>query len=159
MKKRCLGMRRGFWGVQVKCATPRPNGKYNASGCSHKFKYTKNETDFLAAWVIRENIWYIVPVEAFEGRDRLHFYPGAKLKRGENKLERIARRGACWRVRRRRGDGRIFRSCAGAGNCRCGARRVRAVGNRLAISRQLSVVICQSRSAGSLFVRVLKTDD
>ncbi len=47
--------------------------------------YTKDDIDFIAAHLIQENIWYIVPVEAFGGRARLTLTPRA---RGKNKYEK-----------------------------------------------------------------------
>lgn len=83
-----VGVERGFWRVQVKCAYRRREGEYEARGAGTKLGYTKNEIDFLAAWAVQKNIWYIVPIEAFEGHKRLHFHPGRRLRRGENRLEK-----------------------------------------------------------------------
>ena len=77
-----VGMGRGFWRVQVKRATPDRPGEYLAKAASHGRPYTKGEVDFIAAHVVDENIWYIVPVEAFEGRLSLYLHPrpGSKAK-------------------------------------------------------------------------------
>lgn len=76
---------RGFWRVQVKCATSYFRGQYvvKAGGDSHN--YTKDDIDFLAAHIVPENIWYIVPIEAFKGKTMLHFCPH---KTGKAKYER-----------------------------------------------------------------------
>jgi PD-(D/E)XK endonuclease len=76
---------RGFWRVQVKCASSYLRGQYvvKAGGDSHN--YTKDDIDFLAAHAIPENIWYIVPIEAFEGKSMLHFCPHGT---GKAKYER-----------------------------------------------------------------------
>lgn len=88
-----LGMGQGFWRVQVKCAHSKSggsSGSYQAPtmGSGSKEYYSKNEIDFLAAWVVQRNIWYIVPVEAFEGVTSIGFYPGKKLRRPGNRMER-----------------------------------------------------------------------
>lgn len=83
-----VGMGRGFWRVQVKCAYAARWGQYRAIAAGSRSYYSKDEIDFLAAWVVPKNLWYIVPVEAFEGMKILTFHPGKRLRRGENKLDR-----------------------------------------------------------------------
>ena len=70
-----VGMRREFWRVQVKCASYYQGHAYRIKGRSRAKKYTKEEIDFLAAHVVPENVWYIVPVEAFADMSSLHFNP------------------------------------------------------------------------------------
>lgn len=82
-----VGFGRGFWRVQVKCAYRGRTG-YEAMATSTTSAYTKDDIDFFAAWVVQENIWYIVPVEAGEGYRWLHFHPGAPGQRGESRLEK-----------------------------------------------------------------------
>ena len=68
-----VAMGRDFWRVQVKCAHRGKDGCYYA-GCGRR-AYSKNNIDFVAAHLVAPNIWYIVPVEACEGRRGLHFGP------------------------------------------------------------------------------------
>jgi hypothetical protein len=70
-----VGSGRHFWRVQVKCATCYRRGQYlvKAGGDSHN--YTADDIDFLAAHVVPENIWYIIPIDAFEGHTMLHLCP------------------------------------------------------------------------------------
>jgi PD-(D/E)XK endonuclease len=70
-----VGMGHGFWRVQVKRAPYSRQGQYvaRAGGCSGH--YTKDNIDFIAAHLLQEDIWYLVPVEAFQGRKMLHFHP------------------------------------------------------------------------------------
>ncbi len=77
-----VGIRRGFWRVQVKRAPYLRQGQYVANAKGNSRLYTKDDIDFIAAHLIQENIWYIVPIEAFEGRTMLHFNPklGSKSK-------------------------------------------------------------------------------
>ena len=75
-----VGMGRGFWRVQVKRATRHHRGQYHARSGGHRGHYTKDTIDFIAAYVAQENIWYIVPVEAFAGRTALHFNPHGRHK-------------------------------------------------------------------------------
>jgi hypothetical protein len=79
-----VGMGRGFWRVQVKRAS-QDGRKYEARAGGRARYYTKDDIDFIAAHLIQENIWYIVPVEAFEGRTTLTFNPRSRRK---NKYEK-----------------------------------------------------------------------
>jgi len=75
-----VGMGRGFWRVQVKRATHDGHGQYHSRSGGRLGRYTKDTIDFIAAHVVQENIWYIVPVEAFAGRGSLHFSPRSRRK-------------------------------------------------------------------------------
>ena len=75
-----VGMGRGFWRVQVKRATQHGHGQYQAKSGGRRGHYTKDTIDFIAAHVVQEDIWYIVPVEAFAGRAILHFNPHGRRK-------------------------------------------------------------------------------
>jgi hypothetical protein len=75
-----VGMGRGFWRVQVKRAPYLRQGQYVAQAGGHSGNYTKEDIDFIAAHVIQQNLWYIVPIEAFEGRTMLHFHPKPQSK-------------------------------------------------------------------------------
>jgi hypothetical protein len=75
-----VGMGRGFWRVQVKHAT-RSRGEYVTKAGGGSSLYTKHGIDFIAAHLTLENIWYIVPIEAFEGRSTLQFNPRTRGKR------------------------------------------------------------------------------
>jgi hypothetical protein len=70
-----IGFGRGFWRVQVKRAPYLRQGQYVARAASHTRIYTKDDIDFIAAHLMQENLWYIVPIEAFEGVATLHFHP------------------------------------------------------------------------------------
>jgi len=70
-----VGMGPGFWRIQVKRAPYHCRGQYQARAGGSRGRYTKENIDFMAAHVAQENVWYIVPVEAFQGRAALHFNP------------------------------------------------------------------------------------
>lgn len=76
---------RTFWRVQVKCANCYHRGQYLVRSRGDTHIYTKDDIDFLAAHIVPENIWYIVPIEAFAGRTMLHFCPHGT---GKAKYER-----------------------------------------------------------------------
>ena len=70
-----VGSGHAFWRVQVKCATACRLGQYVVRGGGENYNYTKDDIDFLAAHIVPENVWYIVPIEAFLGCAMLHFSP------------------------------------------------------------------------------------
>jgi len=54
--------------------------------------YTLDDIDFLAAYVIKKNLWYVVPADAFIPRVTVHFNYGPK---SQGMLKSIGRPGAC----------------------------------------------------------------
>ncbi len=70
--------------VQVKSVGVAERGAYRISagkGHSSKRAYTKKELDVLAAYVIPEDTWYLIPVEAFTPVKSIHLCPGRKSRR------------------------------------------------------------------------------
>ena len=65
----------GFWRVQVKSTQRCAESRYRVKAAGWKATYTRDEIDFLVAWVIPEDLWYVVPIQAFASRKRLRFYP------------------------------------------------------------------------------------
>ncbi len=65
----------GFWRVQVKCAACYHRGQYLVKAGGDAGNYTADDIDFLAAHAIPENIWYIIPIEAFAGVTMVHLCP------------------------------------------------------------------------------------
>jgi hypothetical protein len=66
----------GWLRVQVKSSTCKRNNSYfiNLHGSNHY--YTKDDFDFIAAYIIPINLWYIIPAEAaLRGRDKLCMTP------------------------------------------------------------------------------------
>ena len=69
---------RRLWRVQVKCATSHRNTRCSARAAGSGEIYTLDDLDFLAAYVIRKNLWYVVPADAFVPRVTVHFNYGPK---------------------------------------------------------------------------------
>jgi hypothetical protein len=66
----------GLMRIQVKSASSMKDSGYRVKTTgSDGHVYTIKEIDFLAGYVIPENVWYIVPVEAIGQRDGIYFYP------------------------------------------------------------------------------------
>ena len=57
-----------FVGVQVKSTIAEMGGGYGCTVKRNNKAYARGSFDFVAAYVIPEDAWYIVPVEKFAGR-------------------------------------------------------------------------------------------
>jgi hypothetical protein len=74
---------RHLWRVQVKSTRTAHRGVYEigAHGCWGGFDvYTKDEIDLIAAYVVPEDTWYLIPIEATRGRKRLCLHPNVPRK-------------------------------------------------------------------------------
>jgi hypothetical protein len=67
---------RGFLRVQVKSATLYAENRYRVktTGANGRV-YTSKEVDFFVGYVVPENIWYIIPIQAVGQRKGIRFYP------------------------------------------------------------------------------------
>jgi hypothetical protein len=63
------------WRVQVKSVTSQLDEGYRVKATGHHATYTKEEIDFIVAYIVPEHIWYVIPIEALEGRARVWFFP------------------------------------------------------------------------------------
>ncbi len=76
-----------FWRVQVKSTYVARAYSYtvHAGGYTNgkRKAYTSKQIDVLVAYIVAEDIWYVIPVAAFVPRKQLLFYPsGCKTKNG-----------------------------------------------------------------------------
>jgi hypothetical protein len=67
---------RRLWRVQVKCATSHRGTRCDARAAGSGELYTLDDLDFLAAYVIKKDLWYVVPADAFVPRATVHFNYG-----------------------------------------------------------------------------------
>ncbi len=58
----------GFWRVQVKSTERCAESRYRVKAAGWKATYARDEIDFLVAWVIPEDLWYVVPIQAMAPR-------------------------------------------------------------------------------------------
>jgi len=89
--------------VQVKSAHhASAEGGYtiHAHGNDGKRPYTKDEIDVLVAYVVPEDVWYVVPVEAFQEFTSMKLFPSSKRRRSRHEQYREA---WCWLACRRDG--------------------------------------------------------
>ena len=68
-----------FLRVQVKSATGYAEHRYRVktAGASG-VPYTASEIDFFVAYIVPEDIWYIIPIAAIGHRKGVRFYPNAR---------------------------------------------------------------------------------
>jgi hypothetical protein len=73
----------GFLRVQVKSATRYLETRYRVktTGASGTV-YTAAEIDFFVAYIVPEDIWYIIPIEAIGHRKGARFYPHTHKSHG-----------------------------------------------------------------------------
>ena len=69
--------------VQVKSGTWRHRHGYAViTKRANDQRYTRRDIDFVAAYVIPANAWYIVPIGALKGRKTIYVYPTDRPSRG-----------------------------------------------------------------------------
>jgi PD-(D/E)XK endonuclease len=83
--------------VQVKsahCVSASPGGGYNIRAHGHRRKsYTAREIDFLVAYIVPEDIWYVFPPRAFKKMKSLRLFPHRKQK-----ISKFERYREAWRL-------------------------------------------------------------
>ena len=79
-----------FWRVQIKsaCAKPstRTHHRLKTTG-SRNVPYSREEIDFLVAYIFPEDAWYVFPVALVENRKVICVSPGSKRSRFEQYRE------------------------------------------------------------------------
>jgi hypothetical protein len=78
----------GYLRVQVKSATRYAETRYRVktTGASG-VPYTHAETDFFVAYIVPEDIRYIIPIQAIGGRQGVRFYPHTRRQSREKYRE------------------------------------------------------------------------
>src|SRR5579863_7918942 len=71
-----VGSGKRLWRVQVESTRYVGERRFSitARGCTAA--YTADEIDFLAAYIVPLELWYVIPVRAFAPSKCLRFYPG-----------------------------------------------------------------------------------
>jgi hypothetical protein len=95
-----------LWRVQVKACKRMVHGLYPAGIChqknSVKVAYAESDVDFVAIYIIPEEIWYVLPVREVVGRMALRFRP-----HGHSRRDRHAHYREAWHLLRQP-DGLTF---------------------------------------------------
>ena len=63
------------WRVQVKSARRNRKGRYTVKASGDKVRYTSKNIDFLVAYIVPENAWYVLPIAIVEPMAGLWFFP------------------------------------------------------------------------------------
>ena len=69
-----------FLRIQVKSTERFAEARYRVKTSGWKDTYTRDEIDFIVVYLVPEDLWYIVPIEAAVSRKGLRFYPHGKSK-------------------------------------------------------------------------------
>lgn len=76
--------------VQVKSTSVKDHtGRHDrytaviAHGCKGKLRYTKNDVDLIAVYVIPENAWYIIPIAELGGSIKINIRPFSPNSKGK----------------------------------------------------------------------------
>ncbi len=75
-----------FVGVQVKSTSFRQSTGYHCMVSSNQ-AYAAGSFDFLAAYIVPENVWYIMPAEVIQGKASIMLYPKAAAAKYEQYRE------------------------------------------------------------------------
>ena len=67
-----------FLRVQVKSTIFRAEGGYSCTTRGSRGPYELGAFDYLAAYVIPEDVWYFIPAELVVGQGSIALYPGRK---------------------------------------------------------------------------------
>ena len=82
----------GFVRVQVKSTYVARGHVYSVTcgnGPESKRKpYTSEEIDFLVAYIVAEDAWYVIPIAAFEPLRQLRLYPSGCRKKDSGRYEK-----------------------------------------------------------------------
>jgi hypothetical protein len=93
--------------VQVKSTMFEDRGGYSCTVRGSEGPYEGDPFDYLAAYILQESLWYIIPAELVVGQGSVALYP--RLKRSKYAPYREA-----WRLLRGRELGRSIHACADA---------------------------------------------
>jgi hypothetical protein len=72
-----LTCRHLLWRVQVKSAWTGPPYQIKGAGFAN-VPYTVDEIDFVAAYIVPEDLWYILPLAALRLRKIINIYPDVR---------------------------------------------------------------------------------
>jgi len=70
-----------FVRVQVKCTQAKRWNSYRCNLAANHIPYTSDQIDFIAAYVIPADTWYILPIKAVEGQPDVLLTPHRKTSK------------------------------------------------------------------------------
>jgi PD-(D/E)XK endonuclease len=75
---------RRLWRVQVKSCYKAGRCGYGVRACGNEDcglqVYTAKEVDVIVVYVVPENAWYVIPINAIRKRRSLYFHPGGTVR-------------------------------------------------------------------------------
>ncbi len=128
-----------LWRVQLKSTGRYAESRYQVKAGGSNATYTRDEIDFLVAYLIPENLWYVVPIEAFPPAKTLRFYPHSG---GNPQLEKYREawcQMACPRNEKSASQILVARRCEKASVACSGCPLVRLI-RRVRVARTLSTI-------------------
>ncbi len=67
---------RALWRVQVKSTSRFDGSRYIVKSRGCRTSYTADQIDFIAAYIVPEGAWYVVPISIAAGHSQIYFTPG-----------------------------------------------------------------------------------
>jgi len=79
-----------LWRIQVKSTVRFVDSHYVVKCRGNNRRYAAGEIDFLAVYIVPENLWYVVPISVVERHPQLYFFPQRPASRGICEIYREA---------------------------------------------------------------------
>jgi hypothetical protein len=92
-----VGSPKKFVAVQVKSTLYEKDGGYECTIRTGSRHYPRGSFDFLAAYIIPVNVWYIIPAKVIFGMECIELYPNSKTSKYEKYSE-------AWQLLRKAAD-------------------------------------------------------
>lgn len=103
-----------LWRVQIKSAYSRTKSGYRIHCCGRSgIAYTPAELDVIVAYIVPEEVWYVIPVEALQGTTEIGFFPESPRRRSRFEKYREA---WCW-LACKTGRTGVEEKCGVGGGC------------------------------------------
>jgi hypothetical protein len=79
-----------LWRIQVKSTVRFVDSHYTVKCRGNNRRYATGEIDFLAVYIVPEDLWYVVPISIAEQHPQLYFFPQRTTSRGICEIYREA---------------------------------------------------------------------
>jgi antitoxin FitA len=79
-----------LWRIQVKSTARFVDSHYVVKCRGNNRRYATGEIDFLAVYIVPEDLWYVVPISIAEQHDQIYFFPRRPASRGICEIYREA---------------------------------------------------------------------
>ncbi len=79
-----------LWRIQVKSTVRFIDSHYAVKCRGNNRRYATGEIDFLAVYIVPEDLWYVVPISIAEQHPQLYFFPQRTASRGIAEIYREA---------------------------------------------------------------------